>query len=193
MVTADENWSKQLSQTALARPDDVFHAWAVLSRGSSEKAAGDFSNRRGALVAEFAAQVTGNSAGPSLADFDRSDFEPWQATGDAFAAGPLLAGKWSVFETASKVPGKLVASGTRHSGLLSGKLRGVLRSPTFEIVKPRIWYRLYGTGGQVRLIVDGLQLIQDPIYGGLKFDAGGPEPHSREQDVSKWIRATALS
>jgi hypothetical protein len=81
----------------------------------------------------------------------------------------------------------VAASETAHSGLLSGKLRGVLRSPTFEIVKPRIWYRLHGTGGQVRLILDGLQLIQDPIYGGLKFDAGGPEPHWREQDVSKWI------
>ena len=66
---------------------------------------------------------------------------------------------------------RLATNGTAHSGLLSGKLRGVLRSPTFEIAKPRIWYRLRGDGGQVRLIVDGLQLIQDPIYGGLKFAA----------------------
>jgi hypothetical protein len=63
----------------------------------------------------------------------------------------------------------------------------VLRSPTFEITRPKIFYRVYGTGGQLRLIVDGLQLIQNPIYGGLKFEPGSPQPHWHEQDVSKWM------
>ncbi len=187
--SVNENWSKRLGQTALGRTDDVFHAWAVLSPKPAEGAPDNFSERRAALAAQFTAQLAGDptGAGPSLADFHGPHFEPWQATGEAFSAGLLRAGQWSVFEASSKASGRLAASTTAHSGLLSGKLRGVLRSPTFEIVKERIWYRLHGTGGQVRLIVDGLQLIQDPIYGGLKFDAGGPEPHWREQDVSKWI------
>ena len=187
--SVDENWSKQLSRTALGQADDVFHAWAVLAPKPADGVPDSFSERRTALAAQFAAQVAGDAtaAGPSLADFHGPGFEPWQATGEAFSAGPLRAGQWSMFEASSKVPVRLAAGASAHSGLLSGKLRGVLRSPTFEIVKPRIWYRLHGTGGQVRLIVDGLQLIQDPIYGGLKFDAGGPEPHWRQQDVSKWI------
>jgi mono/diheme cytochrome c family protein len=188
-LSVNENWSKQLHQTALARSDDVFHAWAVLSPKQAEGAADNFAERRIALAAQLAGQLAGDStaSGPSLADFQGPHFEPWQATGEAFSAGLLTAGQWSVIGALPRVPGQLASSATAHSGLLSGKLRGVLRSPTFEIVKPRIWYRLHGTGGQVRLIVDGLQLIQDPIYGGLKFDAGGPELHWREQDVSKWI------
>ena len=46
---------------------------------------------------------------------------------------------------------------------------------------------MYGSGGKVRLVVDGLQLIRDPIYGGLEFGPGVPEPRWHEQDVSKWV------
>jgi hypothetical protein len=74
-----------------------------------------------------------------------------------------------------------------HSGLVSSKLQGALRSPTFEITRPRIFYRLHGTGGQVRLVLNGLQLIRDPIYGRLQFEPGGATPHWHEQDVSKWL------
>jgi hypothetical protein len=46
---------------------------------------------------------------------------------------------------------------------------------------------VYGDGGKVRLVLDGLQLIRDPIYGGLEFAPGGPEPHWQPQDLSKWV------
>ena len=59
----------------------------------------------------------------------------------------------------------------RTAASLSDRLQGVLRSPTFTIDKtkhPAI--ACAGNGGQVNLIVDGFQLIRDPIYGGLTFD-----------------------
>ena len=74
-----------------------------------------------------------------------------------------------------------------HSGRISSQLQGVLRSPTFEITRSKIFYRLYGTGGKVRLILNGLQLIKNPIYGGLEFSPGKTEPYWHAQDVSKWI------
>jgi hypothetical protein len=70
---------------------------------------------------------------------------------------------------------------------VADQLAGVLRSPTFTIEHPRIFYRLWGTGGKVRLILDGLQLIQNPIYGGLDFAPGNATPHWHEQNVEKWI------
>jgi cytochrome c553 len=54
-----------------------------------------------------------------------------------------------------------------HSGRESGRLQGALRSPTFTIGKPYLAVRAAGRGAKARLVLNGLQLIQDPIYGGL--------------------------
>ncbi len=59
------------------------------------------------------------------------------------------------------------ASGFPHSGLEARKLTGSLRSPTFTIDKPYFAVRVAGRSARARLILNGLQLIQDPIYGGL--------------------------
>ena len=108
-------------------------------------------------------------------DFVAPDFGGWTATGAAFGLGPAALGDLDPAPAADKdaaaTPVRLSTETAAHSGLLAGKLQGVLRSPTFTIERPKIFYRLWGTGGQVRLVVDGLQLIQDPIYGGLKFGA----------------------
>src|SRR5207244_743505 len=47
---------------------------------------------------------------------------------------------------------------------------------------------LAGREAQVRLIIDGFQMIQDPIYGGLKFAVDhGDQFVWRVQDVSMWL------
>lgn len=57
--------------------------------------------------------------------------------------------------------------GYPHSGREARKLSGSLRSPTFTIDKPYLAIRVAGREARARLILNGLQLIQDPIYGGL--------------------------
>jgi hypothetical protein len=47
------------------------------------------------------------------------------------------------------------------------KLTGALRSPTFTIDKPFLAIRIAGQNARARLVLNGLQLIQNPIYGGL--------------------------
>jgi mono/diheme cytochrome c family protein len=180
-----EAWAKHLNGQALTRVDDVFHPWAVLMQKQPEEATDDFSARRAKLAAALAAELDHDSAGGLFvfADFKSADYAPWRATGAAFGEVPGGADTW----TSGKPLGRLLGAAAAHSGLVSNKLQGTLRSPTFEITKPRVWHRLYGTGGQLRLIVDGLQLIQEPIYGGLKIAPGRSEPHWHEQDVSKWI------
>lgn len=58
--------------------------------------------------------------------------------------------------------------GYPHSGRESRNLRGTLRSPTFTIEKRFLAVRVAGKNAQLRLILNHLQLIQDPIYGGLR-------------------------
>jgi hypothetical protein len=57
--------------------------------------------------------------------------------------------------------------GFPHSGREVEKLAGSLRSPTFTIDKPFLAIRVAGRSGHARVILNGLQLIQNPIYGGL--------------------------
>ena len=158
--------------------DDPLHAWAVLcDRASARRQAAraDFAARRAKLAAQFRQQLADEQPRASaFADFRRRRAcGDWQAIGRGFRRCRREAARLGCsLSPAGRVPGRLLGGSAAHSGLLSAKLQGVLRSPTFEITKPKIFYRLYGSGGHVRLIVDGLQLIKDPIYGGLQFEPG---------------------
>ena len=77
--------------------------------------------------------------------------------------------------------------GFPHSGRESGKLIGSLRSPTFTIDKPFLAVRVAGRDARARLILNGLQLIQDPIYGGLARGINhGSELHWMVFDLRMW-------
>jgi hypothetical protein len=57
--------------------------------------------------------------------------------------------------------------GHPHTGREAGRLVAALRSPTFVIDKPFVAVKVAGKGAKARLVLNGLQLIQAPIYGGL--------------------------
>ncbi len=59
------------------------------------------------------------------------------------------------------------SDGFPHSGLDARKLMGAIRSPTFTVEKPYLAIRVAGQSARARLVLNGLQLIQNPIYGGL--------------------------
>jgi hypothetical protein len=74
-----------------------------------------------------------------------------------------------------------------HSGRESEKLTGALRSPTFVIDKPYLAVRVAGRGGQARIILNGLQLIKNPIYGGLAQPVNhGDDWHWVVFDLKMW-------
>ncbi len=118
-----------------------------------------------------------------FADFDRQDWGDWRATGDAFGNGPSQPGEGS-FRAAGLVP---VAPGLAHSGLLSDRLQGVLRSPSFTISKNFILYRAHGRGGKINLVIDGFEKIRSPIYGGLTLGVDSEHPRWYAQDVAMWL------
>jgi hypothetical protein len=167
-------------------------AWRALSDPALAKAPERFAAKRQGLVDGLKAQVA--RAAESLqqvvvfADFKRNGYRDWFVTGDAFGDGP--SGTADVILQPEKMPPvrQLVGAGLAHSGLVSGKLQGALRSRTFTIDKKYIWYAVSGRGGRVNLIIDGFQQIRDPIYGGLTFVPPADDRFTwHRQDVGMWL------
>jgi hypothetical protein len=77
--------------------------------------------------------------------------------------------------------------GYPNSGREVRKLSGSLRSPTFTIDKGYLTVRIAGRDARMRLIVNGLQLIQDPIYGSLAVHVNhGEELRWHVFDLRMW-------
>lgn len=89
----------------------------------------------------------------------------WRAKAAAFELfGDGWLSRWDACGLAFR-PG--AGDGFPQSGREVRKLVGSLRSPTFTIDKPYLAIRVAGRDGQARVVLNGLQLIKDPIYGGL--------------------------
>jgi Protein of unknown function (DUF1553)/Protein of unknown function (DUF1549)/Planctomycete cytochrome C len=111
----------------------------------------------------------------------------WSSQGEAFGSEktPAISLRFSGGPHPQVTSAVWASSG--DSGRLSEKLHGTLQSQTFTITKPRIIYRLAGHSTRVRLIVDGLQILRDPLYGGLNVGADSDALRWQVQDVSRWI------
>ena len=122
-----------------------------------------------------------------FADFRRDTYANWFVSGEAFGSGPSQAGAVMLQPDPRRPIRSIVPAGLAHSGLVSGRLQGVLRSANFTIEKKHIHYRALGRKGRIRVIIDGYQLIREPIYGGLQI-AINNEDHLQwhTQDVSMW-------
>ena len=55
-----------------------------------------------------------------------------------------------------------------------------MRSQTFALTKKNLWVHALGRETQLNVIIDGYQLIRDPIYGGLtiRIKSGSSRPTS---------------
>ncbi len=153
----------------------------------------------GRIRAEVAALLPGGpvvAEGPKAAptpdvifeDFSGPTYAGWFVAGDAFGPGPTPHGSW-------KIRGDGVSSlapGVAHSGAISDRLRGVLRSKTFTLAKPYIHYLASGRGGRINLVVDGFEKIRSPIYGDLARDVDhGDGAKWITMDVAQWAGHSA--
>jgi len=102
----------------------------------------------------------------------------WRAKATAFETfGGGWRSRWDACGLAFRPE---AGAGFPHSGREVRKLEGSLRSPTFTIDKRYLAIRVAGRDGQARVILNGLQLIKEPIYGGL----AKPVHHGEEL---RWI------
>ncbi len=120
-------------------------------------------------------------------DFESADFNRWTVTGEAFGSAPSREGDFSLHWNGPVPLAVPAAAGQAHSGLVSDRLQGVLRSRSFLIEKRFIHYLASGRTGQLNLVVDGFEKIRDPIYGGLTTEVRGDRLRWYTQDVSMWI------
>ncbi len=108
--------------------------------------------------------------------FDGPEFDGWSVTGDAFGKGPTQTDDLALRPNGPAA----VWKGMAHSGLVSDRLQGVLRSKTFAITSNYIQIRAAGTTGQINVVVDGFDKNRSPIYGGLI-------PSVKHGDELRWI------
>ena len=100
-------------------------------------------------------------------DFRQDDYAKWFVTGNAFGSRPTDVRDWNPLSPGGGVP----QGGVAHSGVLSPRLCGVLRSKSFILEHPQILYRAAGKNAQIRLIVDGYQMdvFNALLFGGFSF------------------------
>jgi hypothetical protein len=67
---------------------------------------------------------------------------------------------------------RMVPVGMAHSGHLSNRLRGALRSPTFPLTKQKVYYRMKGKAVKARLILDSYYMYEfnGLLFSGFQFD-----------------------
>jgi cytochrome c553 len=112
------------------------------------------------------------------ADAPRSAGQLWRDKATAFETfGPGWRARWDAAGLGLRPEAD---DGFPHTGREVRKLAGALRSPTFTIDKPYLAVRAAGRDAKARVVLNGLQLIQNPIYGGLAH----PVNHG---DELRWV------
>jgi len=184
-----ERWTRAMNRTGAWRPDHVLFPWQMLANHTEEDS---FEAVRKSILAQLKAQAGRASDSDRrtvvFADFRKDTFRDWYVTGDAFGSGPTRVPTPLLDADKPGTIKQTVPTGVAHSGLVSNKLQGVLRSQTFTITKSKVLYQIAGKGAQVNLVIDGLQLIRDPIYGGLTFKVDhGEVAQWKTMDVRMWV------
>ena len=125
-------------------------------------------------------------------DFDGDDFDGWFVTGNAFGERPTRAGDVRFDRQDSAARLVSIVPGLAHSGMVSDRLQGVLRSRSFTIESRYIHFLTCGQGGRVSVVIDGFDKIRSPIYGGLTTTINtGNELRWVTMDVQMWVGHSA--
>jgi hypothetical protein len=119
-------------------------------------------------------------------DFTEATASRWFVSGEAFELSSVSRSDLLMGQSAERPIEAWLPPGCVHSGRLSRKLEGALRSNSFTLQKPYVHLRVAGESGRVNLVIDGFNLIRNPIYGGLSFELKEQQPVWRTIDVSMW-------
>lgn len=116
----------------------------------------------------------------TFADFSDGAPADWFYTGEAIKESVTNGTEWK-WQKTDKIsrhrPGRL------NSARVSGKLQGVLRSPTFTLNHNQIVYRTSGQDVQVRVIIEGYWMNE---FNGLLFN--GAKLDVKTGGADRWVR-----
>ncbi|MGC4043758.1 MAG: PSD1 and planctomycete cytochrome C domain-containing protein [Armatimonas sp.] len=113
------------------------------------------------------------------------DLSEWKSSGTAFfrLAKP---GEVVLLGDAKDPKPDVCVRPTAHSALGGLRQEGAFRSPTFTLDKDYVHVRVRGNKGRVHLIVEGFQVIRDPLYGPLQQTVDGGKSRWVTIDVKFW-------
>jgi hypothetical protein len=177
----------QLREQAMNDVAHPLHALVKMSLFPSEKFAESRKEFAESLIQLYQKSRLDHAEDIVFSEFNKPGFGNWFVTGQAFGDRPLTSKDVDRINLVRPSDPLSLVRGIYHSGALSPRLRGVLRSPTFTIERPRVWMRVAGKDTKIRLVIDEFHLIQYPIYGGLAVAPPQAEKFSWvEMDVSMW-------
>lgn len=177
----------QLREQAMQDVTHPLHALVKMSLFPAEKFAESKAEFATSLKQLTEKSLSGQPDDIAFDDFKQHGFQKWFVTGQAFGDRPLDTTDVDRINLVRPSDPLQLVPGLAHSGALSPRLRGVLRSSTFTIERPRVWIRVAGKDAKIRLVIDEFHLIQYPIYGGLAVAPPQAEKFSWvEIDVSMW-------
>jgi cytochrome c553 len=176
-------WIAALSHADLKERSHPLYAWQLLANAPDANA---FNKIHSTLKSESGAAVDLAEQYPRLSGFD--DFDGWFVTGDAFGCGLTGQGEWD----AKQATASLLRPGTANSGRIARGLQGTLRSPTFTLEHPNIYYRIKGEGVKIRLVVDGYFMDTNSalLFKGFTFDVNSPDKftwYRQADDVGRYL------
>ena len=157
-------WRTALAERGADSPGHPLYLWRSLSKAVREMPTKDFlPHARQLGVTASTLHTAENEGKPRLyADFDSGNFDSWFPSGDAFGLGPTTSESWYAHHD-ELAPTR---AGVAHSGLVSDRLQGILRSPTFTIDSEYMHFLVAGRDSRIRLVIDGYQLTP---YNGILF------------------------
>jgi mono/diheme cytochrome c family protein len=184
-------WRSQPRQLTPQQTGELFAVWSALARPDAETDPRRFAARRQELLQQLQARTARSRDAwqnvKVFVDFARDGYRGWFFNGTAFGSAPTQPGE-PVWNSGPGLPVKRLLPAAAHSGQVSPRLQGSLRSATFTIEKKNILYRLAGQGVRINLIIDGFQQIRAPIYGALSFTVQtGAQPTWHVQNVGMWV------
>ncbi|MCA8966967.1 MAG: DUF1553 domain-containing protein, partial [Planctomycetes bacterium] len=109
----------------------------------------------------------------------------WIRDNDAFGAAPWQE-PWCSLEADAPPTLRHLPGAWWHSGVAGTARQGVLATQTFTVAQPFVHVRVAGRGCRVQVVVDGLNLLRNPIYGGLHRPVDREEPHWLTFDLRAW-------
>ena len=183
-----KKWTAALKSDAIKNVSHPLYAWHALATQPDSRA---FREQQQALADKFEQAKTRRdqrlTSSELFEDFSQANNPNWYSTGFAFRQRPITA-----LDLNTRKTPRLLPDGVAESSRVAPRLRGVLRSRTFELKHKQILYRVAGEKSRIRLIIDGYVMdeFSGLLFGGAKIDVntGGEFKWIRQAgDVSRYV------
>jgi len=182
-------WVKAAQEPAPDSGHPMF-AWRRVADLGSEPASEAVAARWREIQAETHAVrdvATRRQGDIALADFGQSGYRGWFVEDQAFGPAPLRPGEVLLGAEAARPVASFARGGAwAHSGHLSRRLQGTLRSPSFSIDRRFLHVLAAGRASRVNVVIEHFVMIQNPLYGRLRLILSDDGPRWHTFDLEMW-------